>query len=224
MLAVASMFVFVMGVMAFPKAQTRTDGLHLGDGDTDRVAARSATPVAMPSATPQASIADSTGGTATTNTAAAGVGVQTVTIPIDLTSLANGNVNPTAYTPGYKFKILSATFAVNKPATTAAKASTLTMKIGSTSITGFSIALTSANCTPTGALVASSSITAANTGTASDTITLVAASTTAFVEGSGELLLKIQNLDTADAHAAEIARINELRRVLVLQGWEKGGP
>jgi hypothetical protein len=122
--------------------------------------------------------------------------IETISIPIDLPSLANGNVCPVAYTPGYAFKILSATFSVTKPVTTAAKASTLTMNIGATPITGFSIALTSANCTPVGNLVASTQITAANTGVTASTVTLVAGSTTAFVEGQGVLLLKIQKLDT----------------------------
>lgn len=172
----------------------------------------------------QAAITDSTTGTAAT-TAAAGVGVHTLSFGIDLASVANGNVIPTAYTLGYKFKILSATFAVNKPVTTGSKLSTLTMKIGSTAITGFSIALTSANCTPIGVLVQSSSITALNTGTASDTITLVAGSTTAFVEGSGTLLLKVQNMDTADAHASEIRALNAHRTFLVHKGnGFKGGP
>jgi hypothetical protein len=171
----------------------------------------------------QAAITDSTTGTAGA-TATAGTGVQTISIPLDLSSLANGNVNPTAYTLGYKFKILSATFAVNKPATTGAKASTLTLKIGSTAVTGFSIALTSANCTPTGNLVPSSAITAANTGTASDTITLVAGSTTAFVEGTGELLLTVQNMDTADAHASELRMLNEIRGTLINRLKWKGGP
>lgn len=125
-------------------------------------------------------------------TQAATLVTQTITIPVDLASLANGNVCPVAYTVGYKFKMISATFAVVKPATTGSKASTLTMKIGSTAITGFSIALTSANCTPVGALVASSAITALNVGAATDTITLVAGSTTTFVEGSGVLILQVQ--------------------------------
>lgn len=172
----------------------------------------------------QAAITDSTTGTAGT-TAAAGTGVQTLDFGIDLASVANGNIIPTAYTPGFKFKVLGGTFAVNKPVTTGSKLTTLTLKIGSTAVTGFSIALTSANCTPIGALVQSSSVTALNTGTASDTITLVAGSTTAFVEGSGTLFLKIQNMDIADAHASEIRAFNAIRTFLLKRGLNfKGGP
>jgi hypothetical protein len=170
----------------------------------------------------QAAITDSTTGTAGT-TAAAGTGVHTITVPIILSKVSAADVL-TAYTPGYKFKLLSASFAVSSPATTAAKAATLGLKIGSTSVTGGSIALTSANSTPLGALVAGSSITAANTGSATDTITVAATSVTAFVEGEGMLLLKVQNMDTADAHASELRMLNEIRATLINRSGWKGAP
>jgi hypothetical protein len=44
-----------------------------------------------------------------------------------------------------------------------------------------------------------------------------------FTAGRGILLIKIQNMDTADAHAAEIARLNEIRAALVAKGLIKGG-
>ena len=146
-----------------------------------------------------ATLVNSTTGSAA-NTLAAGVGVSTVAIPVNLASVANGDVL-TNYVPGYAFKILSVSFAVSVPVTTAAKATTLNLEIGTTDLTGGAIALTSANCTPLGALVAGSSITAANTGTATDNVSIEAASTTAFVEGAGYVLIKIQNMDTANAHA-----------------------
>jgi hypothetical protein len=170
----------------------------------------------------QAAITDSTTGTAST-TAAAGTGVQTIAIPVILPSLANGDVL-TNYTPGYKFKLLSASVAVTKPATTAAKAATLNLEIGTTDVTGGVLALTSANMTPLGNVVAGTAITAANTGSASDTISIEASSVTAFVEGESMLLLKIQNMDTADAHASELRMLNEIRATLINRlGW-KGGP
>ena len=147
-----------------------------------------------------AAVTDSTTGAAGT-TLAAGAGVHTISIPIILAGVTAADVL-TNYTPGYKFKLLSATFAVTVPVTTAAKAATLNLEIDTTNVTGGEVALTSANCTPLGALVAGAAITAANTGSATATISVEAASVTAFIEGQGILLLKIQNMDTADAAAS----------------------
>jgi hypothetical protein len=148
-----------------------------------------------------AAITDNTTGTAS-QTLAAGVGVKTVVFPlITLSEVADGDLI-TDYTPGYKFKLLSVEFVVDTAVTTAAKASSLNFDIGATPTTGGVLALTSANCTPKGAVVAGSAITAANTGSASDTISLIAASTTTFVEGKGSVVLTIQNMDTADAVAS----------------------
>lgn len=152
-------------------------------------------------------VTDSTGGTSS-STLEAGVGVQTIAIPINLPSLANGDVL-TNYTPGYKFKVLSVSFAVSVAVTTAAKAATLNLEIGTTNLTGGVVALTSANCTPLGALVAGTAITAANTGTSTDTISVEASSVTTFVEGAGYLLIKLQNMDTTDAFASIASILNQ---------------
>jgi hypothetical protein len=52
---------------------------------------------------------------------------------------------------------------------------------------------------------------AANTGSASDTLTVKAASTTAFAEGKGVLIVRIQNMDTADAFAGLVTQANLAR-------------
>src|SRR4051812_48488657 len=80
----------------------------------------------------QVALVDSTTGTPSA-TIAPGTGVQTVAVPIIFASLANGDVL-TNYTPGYKFKLLSVSVAVSKPATTAAKAATLNLEIGTTDV------------------------------------------------------------------------------------------
>ena len=82
-------------------------------------------------------------------------------------------------------------------ATTGSKASTLHPEIGSTPVTGGSLALTSANMTPLGHGVDASAITAANTFTASDAISIVAASTTTFIEGEVTLVLVVEPVVTA---------------------------
>lgn len=154
--------------------------------------------------TTTAPVTDSTGGAAQA-AAAAGVGVSTIALPINLASIVGAGDVLTAFTPGYKFKILATTFAVTVPATTADKLVTLNLEIGTTNVTGGEVALTSANCTPLGALVAGAAITAANTGAANATISVEAASVTAFSEGAGVLYIRIQNMDTADAFAGILA-------------------
>jgi hypothetical protein len=156
---------------------------------------------------PLAKFTDNSTGTAG-STIAAGVGVSTVAIPIQLDTISDADVL-TTYTPGYKFKILAVDFAVADPATTGSKATTLNLEIGTTNVTGGTVALTSDNATPLGAVVAGAAVTALNTGSASATISIEASSTTAFVEGTGYLLLTIQNMDTADAIASIIDALND---------------
>lgn len=79
-----------------------------------------------------------------------------------------------------------------KPVTTGSKLATVVLKIGSTAVTGASIALTSALCTPLGARIASTQITAANRITKKDALSLTASSVTAFVEGSGFFAVRIR--------------------------------
>lgn len=179
------------------------------------------TPVTtQPSGAGQSALTDSTTGTAGT-TLAAGVGVQTITIPLQLAALANGDV-VTEYVPGYKFKILSVSFATTTPASTAAKLATLNLEIGTTNVTGGAVALTTAACDAAGELTAGSAVTAANTGASTDSISVEAASVTAFVEGAGVLLIKVQNMDTADAVASLARQSTSWRSLLVALGLAKG--
>lgn len=151
-----------------------------------------------------AAFTDNSTGTAST-TIAAGVGIYQFVLPINLASVANGDVL-TNVVFGHAFKVLKETFAVTVPVTTGSKLATLNSEIGTTNVTGSAIALTSDNCTPIGALVAGGAITAANTGTATDTFSVEAASVTAFAEGAGVYIAEIQNLDTTNAFASLAAR------------------
>lgn len=197
------------------------EGTSLGQSTSDLVSFYGVTAVDQPSGTGQAAITDSGTGTAA-NTVAAGVGVTTVTINLPLVGIT-GNVDVvTNYTPGYKFKILAVDFAVTKVVSTAARAATLNLEIGTTNVTGGAVALTSANCTPLGAVIAGSAVTAANTGTSSDTISVEASGVTAFAEGDGTLLIRLQNMDTADAFASILQRTNKFRTDLVELGLIAG--
>ena len=151
-----------------------------------------------------AALTDSSGGTAGA-TLASTAGVSQVGFPIVMADIANGDL-VTGYTPGYKFKVLDFDFVTGTPVTTGSKTSTLNLEINATNITGGTASLTSAVCTPLGAIVAASAITALNTGSATDTISIEAATTTTFIEGNGTLLLTIQNMDVADAIASLAAK------------------
>lgn len=124
------------------------------------------------------------------------VGVQMLAFYMPLAEIAASGDLLTNYVPGYAFKILSVDARVLKPATTAAKLASLNLEIGTTDLTGGVVALTSANATPAGVAVAGTAITAGNVGTASDSFSIEASGVTAFVEGSIQLLVEIQNLDT----------------------------
>lgn len=112
-----------------------------------------------------------------------------IALPITLANVANGDVL-TTWTPGFAGKIIRVSFAVTTAVTTPAKAATLNLEIGTTDLTGGTVALTSANCTPLGAVIANAANpSAGNTFTATDTISVEASSVTAFAEGAGVLLI-----------------------------------
>lgn len=119
-------------------------------------------------------------------------GTYVIALPIVLATVADGDVL-TTFTPGHAGRIKKIDFAVTNEVTTAAKLTTLNAEIGTTNLTGGTVALTSANCATLGAVVAGAAITGAAGFSATDTISIEAASTTAFVEGEGVLLITIGN-------------------------------
>lgn len=140
---------------------------------------------------------------------AAGVARTIMTFPIALAGITAAGDVLTNYTPAFKGRIRQVDFAVQTAATTAAKLASLNLEIGTTNLTGGVVALTSANCTPAGALVAGSAVTALNSFTATSTLSIEAASVTAFVEGSGVLLVAAINDDTVDAIAKALGLFNQ---------------
>lgn len=124
------------------------------------------------------------------------VGVYILPVYINLASITGAGDVLTNYIPGHAFKILSVDWRQMIPVTTAAKLATLNLEIGTTDLTGGTVALTSATCTPMGVAVAGAAITGANVGTATDSISIEASAVTAFAEGTGTLLIEIQNTDT----------------------------
>ncbi len=126
------------------------------------------------------------------NAAFATAGLNTVIMPVAaLAGLVNAQVRKIAISGS--FKVTGVGFRVGTPATTAAKLATLTTQINGVALTGGVIALTSANCTPSGALVAGSAITAKNLG-ANTTLEIAVSAVTAFVEGDGWVEFTLQRL------------------------------
>ena len=115
-----------------------------------------------------------------------------VTIPVDLVSITAAGDVLTTWTPGFRGRIKKMEFFTTKPVTTGSKLASLNAEIGTTDLTGGVVALTSANCTPLGARVAGSAVTAANYFGDTDTVSIEAASVTAFSEGQGVLVITIE--------------------------------
>lgn len=119
---------------------------------------------------------------------------QTVIIPCQLADLANSEAWTIAVP--FAFTVLSALFRTGKPASTSAKAVTLTISTSAGSLTGGVMSLTSANQNTTGGTVAASAISGANaTAAAAGTIIATPSSVTAFVEGDGWVEVTVQNND-----------------------------
>jgi hypothetical protein len=141
---------------------------------------------------------------------AAGVGIQTVMIYLGLNDVAaNGDII-TNLLPGFNGKILALDWIADKPVTTGAKLATFTPKINAVNVTGGAAAITSANSTPQGVKVAGSAVTALNTFLPTDTIGIVASGVTQFTEGTGWLIIRLQNTDVANAVAALADKVNTL--------------
>ena len=120
-----------------------------------------------------------------------GGGTYDIPVPTsDMSTIANGQYLA-PFTLPKAGRLLSAFWVQDKPVTTAAKLSTLQPRINGVATTGGAVALTSALCTPKGAVIPGSPITALNTFNAGDTLDVQASGTTAFVEGSGMLHLLI---------------------------------
>jgi len=120
-----------------------------------------------------------------------------LTFPVNLANIAATGDVITDYLAGYAYTIIDHEFVVNVPATTAGAAISLSLEINATAVTGGAVALTSANATPQGKVIAGTAITGNNVADANDTLTVRATVTTAFTEGSGTIVITIEQTPTA---------------------------
>lgn len=116
--------------------------------------------------------------------------VEMLAFPINLASITGAGDVVTDFRPGYAGTIEDISFVVNAPVTTAAKLATLNVEIGTTDLTGGTVALTSALATPMGKVIPCAAITAGNVFTADSVISVEASAVTAFAEGSGTLYVR----------------------------------
>lgn len=113
-----------------------------------------------------------------------------IAIPLTLSNISAADM-VTSFVPGFAGRILKVCYVAGVVASTASKAASLNLEIGSTDVTGGVVALTTANCNTKGATVEGSAITANNVFSETDSISVEASSVTAFVEGSGVLLIHL---------------------------------
>lgn len=143
-----------------------------------------------------AQVSQGTGGQFNTNGAK-----QTIALYSTLAGLVNTNVMAVAIP--FNFTLTAVRFVPRTPATTGAKAATLTAGTSAaaggalTPVTGGVISLTSANMTPTNTPQAGTAITALNTGVAGARAGVTVSGVTAFVEGDGYLEMDVLNRDIA---------------------------
>lgn len=108
----------------------------------------------------------------------------------DMTKIADGDI-VTQFTPGFPGSIRKIYWIQGgTKIATADKLSTLNVEIGAVNLNGGTVSLTSAALATQGVVVESSAIVGAQNFDADDTISVEAASTTAFGEGSGFLVIE----------------------------------
>lgn len=110
---------------------------------------------------------------------------------LPLATLDDGDII-TAFTPGFRGRLIKMYAVTTVVASTASKASTLNLEVGTTDVTGGTLALTTSTCDVLGEVTAAAAMTAGQGFGATDTISVKAASTTTFGEGQIDLVIMYQ--------------------------------
>jgi hypothetical protein len=156
-------------------------------------------------------------GSAAATTLAAGLGVSTIVVPVTIIAGTAAADYLTNYTPGYRFQILGFSWVTAVAVAGASGSRVFNMEIGTTdvgTVAATCTVTTAANAT-VGSVTNSTTVTGANLGTSIDTISIeVASGGTTITGGSGAFLIRIQNLDTADAAASINGKLNALLTAL----------
>ena len=110
-------------------------------------------------------------------------------IHVNLVSIAAAGDVVTEWIPGFAGEIVNVKWIQMTPVTTASKAADLNLEIETINVTGGVVSLTSATCTPLGKVIDGTAVTAANAFTATQKLSVEAATVTAFSEGDGMLMI-----------------------------------
>jgi hypothetical protein len=154
------------------------------------------------------------------DTIAAGVGLYNLTIPATFETGTGAADYATGIVLGHKFKLIGWEFITDVPGAGASASRVFNLEIGTTDVgtVPSTLTLTEASTSAKGERTAGTAIAGANTGSASDAISIeVAGAGTAFSSGSGYFLIEVQNMDTADAVASLAAKVNTLRTDNIVQ-------
>lgn len=118
-------------------------------------------------------------------------GVVVLGFPVDLADVTAADV-VTSFKPGVAGTLEDVQWVQRTAVTTGSKAATITPYIDGVAVTGGVLSLTSAACTPLGKVVAASQVTAGNTLNMNSKLTFTASAVTAFVEGKGNIYVRIR--------------------------------
>ena len=163
-----------------------------------------------------AGFTNNTGG-ADTDTLSAGVGIFELSIPHTFIGGTAAVESVTDLTLGFKFKILAWHFVTEVLLVGASGSRVANLDINATNVGAPASTLTIpiANAA-VGIVTAATAVSGNNTGSNSDTLSLLIASGgTAFTAGSGTFVIRVQNMDTADAFASLAVKINDIRTALI---------
>ena len=159
-----------------------------------------------------ASITDNSTGTGT-DTIAAGVGKVVLTFPFEFITSTSAIDVATAFLPGFKFKVLDWAWIDGGTALVGASGSRVAnLEIGTTDVgTSASTCTVVQSGTAPGRKIDATAISGANTGSASDTLSVeIANGGTTITAGNGYFIVVLQNMDTADAFASLRDKIEEI--------------
>jgi hypothetical protein len=120
-----------------------------------------------------------------------------LTIPVSCGTIVDGDI-VTGYVPGFKGKIVKASWLCTQVTTDADGATTLNLEIGTTNLTGGVITVNNAACKTLGLVTDGTAISGNNSFNATDAISIEASSTTAFnsgADGFGAILLVVEQTD-----------------------------
>jgi hypothetical protein len=126
-----------------------------------------------------------------------GNNVEILTFPIPLAAITGNGDVVTEVRPGIDGVIEYVEWVQTRPVTTASRLATLNLEIGTTNVTGGTVALTSAACTPLGKVIPNTANPSANNRlTKESLLSIEASSVTAFAEGEGYLLVRVRKTES----------------------------